>query len=247
MQIIPAVDLREGACARILGENAEAHSIYSSDPLQQVLLLKEAGARWVHITDVDGAFSGHVCNKHVIQEVAAFGGVDIQLSGGVRSLEHVETLLALGVKRVVLSLALQREPDMAAQAVRLFGDRVLAGLDSRDGMAVTEGFETTVRTSVQLQIKMLREAGIKQIVYTDLRRTGALKGPNFAGIEEIIKSAGLEVLVAGGVASLEAIASLKAMGAAGVIIGKALFTGAVDLPQAIKEAQAPPMVAPPQE
>ena len=238
MQIIPAIDLREGACSRILDDSAVARNIYSGDPLQQVLLLKKAGARCVHITDLDGAFSGHICNQPVLREITTFAGIDIQLSGGVQNLDHVETLLSLGIKRVVISAAMQREPLMVAKAVELYGDRVLAGLDGRDGITVTEGFETAVRNTVQRQIEMLREAGIKQMIYTDLRRTGALKGPNFAGIEEIIKSAGMEVFVAGGIADLEAIARLKAMGAAGAVIGKAIYTGAVDLPQAIKEAEA---------
>ena len=238
MLIIPAIDLREGACSRILGDSCEARHIYSNDPLQQVMLFKEAGARCVHITDLDGAFSGHLNNLPVIKEITAFSGVDIQFSGGVCSLNHVETLLSLGVKRIVLSTAMQRKPDTVAEAIKLYDGSVLAGLDGRDGMVITEGFETTVRTTVQRQVEMLRGLGMKQIVYTDLRRTGALKGPNFAGIEEIVKSGGLEVLVAGGIATLEAIAKLKAMGAAGAIIGKAIYTGAVDLPQAIKEAQS---------
>ena len=232
MQIIPAIDLREGACARILGDSA-AHDIYSNDPLQQVLLLKEAGARLVHITDLDGAFSGHICNLTVLQEITAFGGVDIQISGGVRQLAHIETLLALGIKRVVLSVTMQREPNLVAQALELYGNQVLAGLDGRNGITVTEGFETTVRTTVHRQIEMLREAGMKRIIYTDLCRTGALKGPYFEGIAEIIRKGGLEVIVAGGIASLQAIAKLKALGAAGVIIGKAIYTGAIDLAQAI--------------
>jgi len=237
LQIIPAIDLREGACSRILNDSAAERDIYSSDPLQQVLLLKKAGARCVHITDLDGAFSGHICNLPVIQEITTFSGMDIQLSGGVCSLDHVETLLSLGVKRVVLSAAMQREPTMVAKAVALFDDRVLAGLDGRDGVAVTEGFETTVSTTVQRQIEMLREAGVKQIIYTDLRRTGALKGPNYLGIEEIIKNGGVKVLVAGGISTLEAIAKLKSMGATGAIIGKAIYTGAIDLPHAIKAAE----------
>ena len=237
LQIIPAIDLREGACMRILGDNAEKLGIYSSDPLEQVLLLKEAGACCIHITDVDGAFSGHLCNLPVIKEITTFSGIDIQLSGGVHNLDHVETLLSLGVKRVVLSAAMQREPDMITKAVDLYGNRVLAGLDGRDGQAVTDGYETTVRTTVLHQIEMLRSTGMQQIVYTDLRRTGALKGPNFAGIEEIIKCAGVEVLVAGGIASLEAIIRIKAIGAAGAIIGKAIYTGTVDLAKAIKMAE----------
>ena len=238
MQIIPAIDLREGACSRIFGDGVAAHAIYSKDPLQQVLLLKDAGARCVHITDLDGAFSGHICNLHVIKEIATFSTVDIQHYGGVRTLHDVETLISLGVKRVVLSAAMQRDSQMVAEAVGLYGDRVLAGLDGRDSMTVSEGFETVVRTTIQRQIEMLREAGMKRILYTDLRRTGALKGPNFDGIEGIIKCAGMEILVAGGIATLEAVARLKAMGAAGAIIGKAIYTGAVDLAEAIKEADA---------
>lgn len=237
MQIIPAIDLREGACSRVLGDKAAAHNIYSSDPLQQALLLKDAGARCVHISDLDGAFSGHLCNLPVIQEIATFAAIEIQHYGGARTLDDVETLLSLGVKRVVLSAAMQRDPKMVAEAVGLYGNRVLAGLDGRDSITVTEGFETAVRTTIQRQIEILREAGIKQIVYTDLRRTGASKGPNFDGIEEIIKSAGVEVLVAGGIATLEAIARLRAMGAAGAIIGKAIYTGAVDIAHALAEAE----------
>ncbi|MCL1974975.1 MAG: HisA/HisF-related TIM barrel protein [Firmicutes bacterium] len=235
MQIIPAIDLREGACSRIFTDSA-AQNIYSNDPLQQVILLKEAGASLVHITDLDGVFSGHICNIPVLQEIVTFGGVDIQLSGGVSNLRHVETLLTLGVKRVVLSTALQREQSLVAQAVQLYGDRVLAGLDGRDGMAITEGFETTVRNTVQHQIKMLREAGIIRIMYTELIRAGAFKGPNFEGIAKTINSGGVEVLVAGGINSLAAITKLKLMGARAAIIGKAIYTGAIDFKQAMQEA-----------
>lgn len=237
MQIIPAIDLREGACSRILGDTAGVRHIYSNDPLQQVLLLKEAGAHLVHITDLDGAFSGHLCNLRVIQELVDYADIDIQLSGGIRSLSHIDTLLSVGVKRVVMSAAMQRYPEMVAAAVEQYGERVLAGIDGRDGMVTTEGFETTVRTTVQLQLEKLRQLGMKQIVYTDLRRAGALKGPNYSGIEDIVKTGGLEVFVAGGVSTLEAVERLKNLGAAGVIIGKAIYTGAVDLPTAIAAAK----------
>jgi len=237
LQIIPAIDLREGACSRILGDTAAARHIYSEDPLQQTLLLKEAGARMVHITDLDGAFSGHLCNLRVIQELVDYADLDIQLSGGIRSLSHVDTLLSLGVKRVVLSAAMLRRPQTVAAALEQYGDRVLAGIDGRDGMVTTEGFETVVRTTVQLQLEKMHSLGMRQIVYTDLRRAGALKGPNFSGIEDIIKSGGMDVIVAGGVSTLEAIERLKQMGASGVIIGKAIYTGAVDLSTAIAVSQ----------
>ncbi len=237
MQIIPALDLREGACSRVLGDMVAAHNIYSGDPLQQVLLLKQAGANLVHINDLDGAFSGHLCNLRIIQEIVDCGAVDIQLSGGIRSIGNINTLMDLGVKRVVLSSAMLRNPDVVAEAVERYGERILAGIDGRDGMVTTEGFETAVSTTVQRQLEKVKELGISQILYTDLRRSGMLKGPNYSAIEEIIKSGDLKIITAGGVSNLEAVRKLKEMGVAGVIIGKAIYTGSINLQAAIAEAE----------
>lgn len=235
LQVIPAIDLREGACARILGDNGAIRHIYADDPLEQVILLKEAGAQIVHITDVDGSFTGHPCNYRVIQAIVAKAGVDVQLSGGINTMEHVDTLLELGVKRVVLSPAMLRSTAAVQQAVKKYGaeNRIMAGVDGRDGMVATEGFETSVSTTVQRQVEKIRELGIQQILYTDLRLYGSMKGPNFPGIQNIIETTDLSVYVAGGISSLEAVQKLRSIGVAGAVIGKAVYTGAIELEAAI--------------
>ena len=233
MQIIPAIDLREGACARILGDLDNIPYIYSNDPLEQALLLKEVGAQMVHITDLDGSFSGRPCNLQVIKDIVNTTKLDIQLYGGIRSLEHIETLIGLGVKRVVLSAAMLRQPQIVAQAINKYGDRLLAGIDGRDGQIAIEGFETSISTTVQHQLKVVKNLGIKEILYTDLRRYASLKGPNFSGIQAVIKESGLQILVAGGISSHETVEKLQEIGVIGVIIGKAIYTGALDLKQLI--------------
>lgn len=236
MDIIPAIDLREGACARVLGDKTPEHSVYSDDPLEQAIILKDLGAEWVHITDLDGAFSGHLCNLRIIQELTEYSGVKVQHSGGVRSLENISTLLSLGVSRVVLSSAVLRNGELTAKAFAQYGDRVIPGVDGRDGMAAIEGFETSAAKSVIKLLAEIRAIGMEKIIYTDLRRYGTMKGPNFEGIAEIIESSGMKTVIAGGVCTYEAIEKLKAMGAESLIIGKAIYTGAIDLRKAMEIA-----------
>jgi phosphoribosylformimino-5-aminoimidazole carboxamide ribotide isomerase len=237
LQIIPAIDLREGACARILGDFNVSKHIYSADPLTQVLLLKDAGAKMIHITDLDGSFSGRPCNLQVIQDIVDYAELDIQLSGGVRKLQDIDTLINLGVKRVVLSAAMLRQPQIVAEALAKYDERLLAGIDGRDGKIAIEGFEASVSTTVQHQLKVVKELGMQEIVYTDLRRDASLKGPNFAGIQTIVQESGLKICTAGGISSLEAVEKLKEIGVAGAVIGKAIYTGAIDLKELILAMQ----------
>lgn len=232
MEIIPAIDLREGACARVLGADSTTAAIRSEDPLEQAVILRELGAEWVHITDLDGAFSGHLCNLRVVQEIIETSGLKMQHSGGVRSMEHIDTLLALGVSRVALSSSILRNRELTARIIAKYGDQVIPGVDGRDGMVATEGFNSFVATSVRKLLGDLKEMGVRQIIYTDLRRCGAMKGPNYEGIGDILLNSGMKALIAGGVNSYEAIERLKDMGASGLIIGKAVYTGAIDLRRA---------------
>jgi phosphoribosylformimino-5-aminoimidazole carboxamide ribotide isomerase len=232
LEIIPAIDLREGACARLLGDNSPAEGVYSDDPIEQAIILKGMGAEWVHITDLDGAFSGHLCNLRIIQEMVEMSGVRIQHSGGVRSIEHVDTLISLGVDRVVLGVALLRNAELTRRLFEKYGERIVPGVDGRDGMVAIEGFETSAATSVLKLLEQIREIGITRIVYTDLRRYGTMKGPNFEGIQEMLQSSDLRLMIAGGINSYQAIERLRDMGAEALIIGKALYSGAIDLKQA---------------
>lgn len=237
MDIIPAIDLREGACARVLGDTLPEHGVYSDDPLEQAIMLRELGAEWVHITDLDGAFSGHLCNLRIIQEIVEYAGVKVQHSGGIRSLEHVNTLLAMGVSRVVLGTAVLRNNELTAKAFEKFGEQIIPGIDGRDGMIAIEGFETSAAKSVLRMLNELRDIGIQRVIYTDLRRYGTMRGPNFEGIAEIINNCGMKTVVAGGVSRYESIERLRTMGAEGIIIGKAIYTGAIDLKKALQIAE----------
>lgn len=239
MEIIPAIDIREGACARVLGDKAPDANIYSENPLEQAIVMRELGAEWIHITDLDGAFCGHLCNLHNIQEVVELSGVKVQHSGGIRSLEHISTLLSMGVSRVVLSAAVLRNKTLVRQAYEKFGDQVIPGVDGRDGSVSIEGFETVTNTEVPSLMADLEEAGFSQVLYTDLRRYGTMRGPNMADIRQVASSTKMKIWVAGGVSNCDSISELKTVpGVEGIIIGKAIYTGAIDLRKALAIAKA---------
>lgn len=232
MEIIPAIDLREGLCAAVLGADSSTEAIRSEDVVEQAVILRELGAEWIHITDLDGAFSGRLCNLRLLQELVELPGLRIQHSGGVHSVEHIDTLLALGVARVVMGASILHDRELTARMLEKYGDSVIPGVDGRDGMVAIEGFEALASTSVRNRLLELKSMGFQRLVYTDLRRCGAMKGPNFEGISEIMETTGLKMMIAGGINSYAAIQRLKEMGAEALIIGKAIYTGAIDLRQA---------------
>ncbi len=244
MEIIPAIDIREGACARILSDTAPQADIFSDDPLEQAIMLKELGAQRVHVTDLDGAFSGHLCNLRVIQELVECSGLKIELSGGVRSLEHISTLVSLGVDRVVISGSILRDAALTQRAFEKFAGNILPSIEERDGILTLEGFETPISKSVVKLMEELSAMGFTDCIFTDLRRYWTMKGPNLERVRDILHCSGLRVIVAGGISSYESLAMLRDLGAAGVMIGKAIYTGAIDLHQAIAVAQGGPAPSP---
>ncbi len=228
MQIIPAVDIRDGRSALVPGVDTLTRIVNSEDPVEQAIIFRELGAQWIHVTDLDGSFSGRLCNMRLIQEMSELPGLKIEYSGGVRTKEQVDTLISMGVERVMLRASILRNKAITQQLFEQYGDRVIAGVDGRDGMVTIEGFATAVSTSVLNMVAEMRDMGMKQIAYTDLRRSGMMKGPNIEGIEQIISTSGMKVLIAGGVNNYDTIRLLKKLGAAGLIIGKAIYTGAID-------------------
>ncbi len=234
MQIIPAIDLREGVCARVWGAEEIETDLFASDPIEQMRKFSEAGVSAVHITDLDGAFSGHLCDQELLRQLAEFTDIDIELGGGIRSMNEIDTVLNWGIKSVILVTALLRSPQMVTEATAKYGKRVIAGIDVRDGMIVLEGFETTLSKAAEGFLAAVRQMGIKRIIYTDIHRYGSLKGVDFDQIENIVACAGMEVVVAGGISTIEQLHKLEELGVNGVIIGKAIYTGKIDLSQALK-------------
>ena len=237
MEIIPSIDLREGECARILGAEDDTQSIRSVDVVEQSLILRDLGAEWVHITDLDGRFSGHLCNLRPIQEILKKSGLKMQHSGGVRKLEDVDTLVSLGVDRVVVGINFLRDRELTKTAIQRYGDRIVPGLDGKNGMVANEGFEMSVDTSVLSLIKEIEDMGVERFIYTDRRRVGAMRGPNFEGIAEVFSGTKMKTIVAGGIKSYDDINRLKEMGAEAIIVGKAIYLGRIDLKQAIEMAK----------
>ena len=235
MEIIPAIDLREGACARIFSDVSPAE-IYSDDPLEQAVIFKHLGVKSVHITDLDGSFCGHLCNLRVIQEMLELSGLAIELVGGIRSMENIDTLIDLGVSRVVVGVQVLRDKELTKKAFEKYGEKILPGIDARDGMVAIEGFETSLGKTAAMVLKEIKAMGINKIIYTDLRRYGSMKGPNFRGIEEMVETSGMEIVVAGGISDYQALRRLKDIGVAGAVIGKAIYSGNIELPRALEIA-----------
>ncbi|MCL2678015.1 MAG: 1-(5-phosphoribosyl)-5-[(5-phosphoribosylamino)methylideneamino]imidazole-4-carboxamide isomerase [Clostridiales bacterium] len=234
MQIIPAIDLRDGKCVRLVEGRLEAETVYSDDPPAQAMLFKNAGVELIHVVDLDGAFCGQPRNLEVVREIVAVSGLKVELGGGIRDMETIEKILAAGIERVVLGTAAIRQPALVAQACREYGERIVLGLDSRDGMVAIEGWESTVAKSPLALAREMRELGLRRLIYTDVRRDGTLKGPNFEAIEEMHRSSGMQVIASGGVKSLACIEALKKIGVEGAIIGMAIYSGEINLADALE-------------
>lgn len=232
MEIIPSIDLREGECARILGAEDDTQAIRSVDVVEQALILRDLGATWVHITDLDGRFSGHLCNLRLVQEILRKTGLKMQHSGGVRKLEDAETLISLGVDRVVVGINFLRDRERTRKAIERFGEHIVPGLDGKNGMVANEGFEMSVNTSVLSMLHEIEEMGVQRFVFTDRRRVGAMSGPNYDGIAEVLSSTKMKAIIAGGIKSYDDVRRIKDMGAEAVIVGKAIYLGRIELKKA---------------
>jgi phosphoribosylformimino-5-aminoimidazole carboxamide ribotide isomerase len=240
MLIIPAIDLREGRCVRLYQGKLEEETVFSDDPLAVACRWSEMGAPFLHVVDLDGAFCGYPQNLSIIEEIAQAVSVPIQMGGGIRTMETIDRILARGVSRVVLGTAAISQQSLVKEACQEFGPRILVGIDSRDGLVAVEGWATTVdRTALDLA-KQMGDLGVERIIYTDIRRDGTLVGPNLAATREMAQFSGLKIIASGGMANLEdvgRVVQLEQYGVEGVILGKALYTGAISLPAALALAE----------
>lgn len=235
MQVIPAIDLRQGRCVRLFQGDPGQQTVYSDDPVRVARRWQEEGATLLHLVDLDGAFAGRPGNLTVIREVCRALSIPVEVGGGLREIRDMESALQAGAARIILgSSALQKE--VVSEAVSRFGpDRVIVGLDARSGRVAVDGWVRTTDLSAFDLALTLREAGIEEIIYTDIRRDGTLSGPN---LEELRRMAatGLRIIASGGVSQLQDIRDLGAIpGVVGVIVGKALYDGALSLREAIAE------------
>lgn len=236
MLIIPAVDIKNGKCVRLFQGKASEETIYADNPFDYALKWEEAGAEYLHVIDLDGAFGGETTNLELISSIVnKTNNIKIEVGGGIRTLEAVNTYLNLGVDRVILGTKALEETFLKEILTR-FQDKIVIGIDAQNGFVVTEGWVTKTKIKGVDFVKKASGLGAKRIIYTDITYDGTLKGPNLKGIAEVLNSAAIPVIASGGVSGIEDLQSLKNLKAEnleGVIIGKALYTGAVNLKEAI--------------
>jgi phosphoribosylformimino-5-aminoimidazole carboxamide ribotide isomerase len=241
MDIIPAIDIRGGRCVRLDQGDYDRETIFADDPVEVAKRWQALGAPRIHVVDLDGAKDGVPRNEAVIWRVIEAVSIPVQVGGGNRTLEVIDSYIKAGASRVALGTAAVKDQTVLVNALALFGDRILVGVDARDGMVATEGWlETSSLSAVDL-IAQLALLNVPRIFYTDISRDGMLGGPNFPAIQQVVEHAlGLDVpmrvIASGGVSEVEHIQRLKLIGVEGAIIGKALYTGALDLREALAAA-----------
>ncbi len=235
MQILPAIDLRGGKCVNLVQGIAEQETVFSDSPVDMAKRWQAEGAEYLHLVDLDGAFQGESANLHIVREIVDVLDIPVQLGGGIRDMEQLEAVLALGVDRAILGTAALKQPRLVKQACAKYGERTAVGIDAKDGMVATHGWlEVSQKSAVEFAIEM---AEVQTLIYTDIKSDGMLKGPNVAATADIINAVPADVIASGGVTSLSDIERLKKIGASGAIIGRALYTGDLALCDAIAAAR----------
>lgn len=233
MILLPAIDLKEGRCVRLCqGDFDTAHEVAPS-PLSAARAFESAGAKWLHMVDLDGAKQRHPVNRELILKVAKDTGMRVEAGGGIREMGTVEEYLENGAARVILGSAALFSPQLVREAAARYGERVAVGIDARGGRVASDGWLHTSETGFVELAKAMEQVGVKTLIYTDIGRDGTLQGPDLGGLEELQKAVGCRVIASGGVRDLADIAALKALGLYGAICGKALYEGTLPLREAL--------------
>lgn len=230
MILYPAIDLKDGQCVRLVRGEMAAATVFNDDPAGQARAFEDAGCRWIHLVDLNGAFAGAPVNGAAVEAILQAISVPAQLGGGIRDMATIEAWLAKGLARVILGTVAVRDPQLVKDAARAFPGQVAVGIDARGGMVAVEGWaETTDITALDLAAKF-EDAGVAAIIYTDIDRDGAMGGPNVEGTAALARAVSIPVIASGGVSSMEDLQALKDCGAPldGVISGRALYDGRID-------------------
>ncbi len=236
MILFPAIDLKDGACVRLVRGEMEQATVFNTDPGAQAKAFRDAGCKWIHVVDLNGAFAGKPVNAGAVEAILSAVDVPVQLGGGIRDIRTIETWLEKGVRRVILGTVALRDPALVKEACKRFPSRVAVGIDARGGRVAVEGWaETSDVTARDLALKF-EDAGAAAIIYTDIDRDGVLTGPNVEATAELARALTTPVIASGGVSSLDDLKALMAAassGIAGVISGRALYDGRIDLRAAL--------------
>lgn len=241
MIVFPAIDLLGGRAVRLAQGDYERVTVYNENPVEQAAEFAAAGAEWIHVVDLDGARDGVPGNTEVIERIVREVGIPVQTGGGIRTAETMARLVEAGASRLVLGTKLATDPDFVRSSVESFGpDRIVAGVDAKDGMVAVEGWREGTATPAAELVADLRDLGVRHLVYTDISRDGMQTGVNVDAYDEIAETAGFPVIASGGISTLDDFRELAALGpdvVEGAITGRALYEGAFKLKHAIRAAR----------
>ena len=240
MIIYPAIDIRGGRCVRLTEGRFDAETVFADDPAEMALKWAACGAEFLHLVDLDGALAGEGKNIPVIKRILEAVNIPVQLGGGIRNMQAIEKLLELGVTRLILGSAAVKNPQLVDEACKNFPGHIAVGIDAKNGEVAIEGWGKGSGVAATELAKQMAQYGVDKIIYTDISRDGMLTGVNVEATAEIARAGGIEVIASGGVASIQDIKNLlpyQKDGVTGCIIGKAIYTGAVDLVDALALAK----------
>ena len=240
MIIYPAIDIRGGRCVRLTEGRFDAETVFADDPAEMALKWAGLGAEFLHLVDLDGALAGEGKNVPVIERILQSVSIPVQLGGGIRNLETIEKLLSLGVTRLILGSAAVKNPQLVEEACKKYPGHIAVGIDAKNGDVAIEGWGQGSGVAATELAKKMAAYGVETIIYTDISRDGMLSGVNVEATAALARACGVPIIASGGVASIEDIRRVKAVEADGVqgcIIGKAIYTGAVDLKEALALAK----------
>lgn len=236
MTIFPAIDLRGGKCVRLFKGDFDQETVFSDQPAEVAQQWQAQGAQFLHLVDLDGARAGHSENLATVREILAAVTIPVELGGGIRTLENIDEVLALGVRRVILGSVAVRDPELVAAACAKYGDRIVVGIDAKDGIVAVDAWGVSGDVDVITLAKRMKQAGVRTIIYTDISRDGTLAGVNVEATAKLARESGVHVVASGGVRDVRDIEALKPYekdGIEGVIVGKSIYTGSLSLPEAL--------------
>lgn len=239
MILYPAIDLKDGQCVRLLHGDMDKATVFGDDPAAQAAAFESAGAEWVHLVDLNGAFAGQPVNAAAVQAILARIRVPAQLGGGIRDMATIAMWLDKGLARVILGTVAVENAALVREAARAFPGQVAVGIDARGGRVATKGWATETDVMVTDLARRFEDAGVAAIIYTDINRDGAMGGPNIEATEALARAVSIPVIASGGVSSLADLIALRDTGViAGAISGRALYDGALDLGEALAALKA---------
>lgn len=235
MQLYPAIDIKDGKCVRLTQGKFSDVAVYGDDPVAMAQKWESFGARYLHLVDLDGALAGSGINRKTILAIARSAGIPVQTGGGIRSMDDICELISGGISRVILGTAAVKNPVLVDEAVSRFGEKIAVGIDAKDGMVAISGWEEISDVSALSFANEMAKKGVKTIIYTDIATDGMLTGPNLSAMQQMSEACPAQIIASGGIGNIEDILSLQKTGVEGAIIGKALYTGKVDLREAFQQ------------